>query len=113
MQDCSLAEKLLIPSSLLISAVVLEAAHKSCVNLGSDTVRPVETSPRPKPGLCLDWRIRRTGLVLLEPAMAAAAPPLSMRTAGMFEMLRFEVAEPSTDTAAVAPPLPMDTAGMF
>ena len=31
----------------------------------------------------------------------------------MFEMLKFEVAEPSTDTAAVSRPLPMETAGMF
>ena len=36
-----------------------------------------------------------------------------MKTAGMFERLMFEVAEPSTDTAVVAPPLLMETAGMF
>ena len=52
-QDCSPVEKLLIPSSLWRSAVALEVAHESYVDLGSDRVLQVDTNSRPKPGLRL------------------------------------------------------------
>ena len=49
-QDCSLMEKLLIPSSLWMSAVALEAIHKP---VDRRPERLVDTDSRLEPGLCL------------------------------------------------------------